>query len=135
MTLIRPRGRSILIAVTLVTLCAASAAAEQVFTITAYTSDARSCGKWADGYTSTMHRLKTGDRVVAVDPRVIPLYAWVHIEGLGWFRALDVGGAIKGRRIDVWHERHRDAIQFGKQRLKVRWQTTPPPEEELARSR
>ena len=120
MTLIRPRGRSILIAVTLVTLCAASAAAEQVFTITAYTSDARSCGKWADGYTSTMHRLKTGDRVVAVDPRVIPLYAWVHIEGLGWFRALDVGGAIKGRRIDVFYLSHSQARKWGKRWLNVK---------------
>lgn len=137
MSTIRTRGRSIAITLTLalVMLCSATASAARVYTITAYSSDARSCGKWADGYTATMHRLKTGDRVVAVDPKVIPLYAWVHIEGLGWYRALDVGGAIKGRRIDVWHERHRDAIQFGRQRLKVRWQMTPPPEHELARSR
>ena len=44
---------------------------------------------------------------VAVDPKVIPLGTRVYIPAYrpvngGWFRAADVGGAIKGRHIDVY---------------------------------
>ncbi len=39
--------------------------------------------------------------MVAVDPRVIPLYTYVYIPGYGPGRALDVGGAVKGSRLDL----------------------------------
>lgn len=44
---------------------------------------------------------------VAVDPKVIPLGTRIYIPAYrpvngGWFRAADVGGAIKGRHIDVY---------------------------------
>lgn len=39
--------------------------------------------------------------IIAVDPKIIPLYSIVEIEGLGMFIALDVGGLIKGNKIDV----------------------------------
>ena len=41
--------------------------------------------------------------VVAVDPRVIPLGAWVRVAGYATvFRAEDTGGLIVGRRVDIW---------------------------------
>lgn len=39
--------------------------------------------------------------IIAVDPKIIPLYSIVEIEGLGVFVALDTGGLIKGNKIDV----------------------------------
>jgi 3D (Asp-Asp-Asp) domain-containing protein len=47
-------------------------------------------------------------RSIAVDPRVIPLGSRVYIPAYrrdgygGWFVAQDTGGAINGRRIDVY---------------------------------
>ena len=40
--------------------------------------------------------------VIAVDPRVIPLYSEVYVEGYGDAVALDTGGAIKGNRVDLY---------------------------------
>jgi 3D (Asp-Asp-Asp) domain-containing protein len=41
---------------------------------------------------------------LAVDPAVIPLGTNVYIPGYGIGRAEDIGGAIKGRRIDLGFE-------------------------------
>lgn len=40
-------------------------------------------------------------KVCAVDPSVIPLGSRIYVEGLGEFRCLDTGGAIKGAKLDV----------------------------------
>ncbi len=40
-------------------------------------------------------------KVIAVDPRVIPLGTKVYVEGYGYAVAADTGGAIKGYKIDV----------------------------------
>ena len=40
-------------------------------------------------------------KVIAVDPKVIPLGSKVWVEGYGEAIAGDTGGAIKGNRIDV----------------------------------
>ena len=45
--------------------------------------------------------LKAERGIVAVDPRVIPLGARVHVEGYGEALAADIGSAIKGNRIDL----------------------------------
>jgi 3D (Asp-Asp-Asp) domain-containing protein len=53
------------------------------------------------GLTATGTPARWG--VVAVDPRVIPLGAWVRVAGYAAvFRAEDTGGLIVGRRVDIW---------------------------------
>lgn len=58
--------------------------------------------------------------IVAVDPKIIPLYSIVEIQGLGAFISLDVGGAVKGNRIDILFADKDQATEFGKQTLMAR---------------
>jgi len=57
--------------------------------------------------------------VVAVDPRVIPLGSRLYVEGYGYAKALDRGGAIKGNRIDVFLESNAEARRWGVRRVTV----------------
>jgi len=84
---------------------------------TAYDPGPRSCGRYADGYTSL--GLRAGYGVVAVDPSVIPLGKRLYIEGYGYAIAGDVGRAIKGLRIDLGFDTYREAINFGVRRVRV----------------
>jgi len=58
-------------------------------------------------------------RIIAVDPRVIPLGTKVHVEGYGEATALDTGGAIKGNRIDVLLPTDSQANAWGRKQVKV----------------
>jgi 3D (Asp-Asp-Asp) domain-containing protein len=60
-----------------------------------------------------------GRGTVAVDPRIIPMGSRLWIPGYGLARAKDTGGAIKGRRIDVWIPLCRDAVRWGRRRLLI----------------
>ena len=57
--------------------------------------------------------------VIAVDPNVIPLGTRVFIPGYGRAVAEDVGGAIKGHRIDVAFDSHEEALRFGRRDLEI----------------
>lgn len=83
----------------------------------AYTPGPESCGVYADGYTATGK--KAGYGIVAVDPRVIPLGTKLFIDGYGFAVAEDVGSAIKGNRIDLCYETVREALLFGRRKVKV----------------
>lgn len=77
-------------------------------------------GKTASGDYVGNSIYVNGYRVIATDPRVIPMYSIVEIEGLsGRFIALDTGGWIKGNKIDVLVESTNDAKAFGRKNLKV----------------
>ncbi|WP_342553592.1 ubiquitin-like domain-containing protein [Paenibacillus sp. FSL R7-0652] len=61
----------------------------------------------------------TEGRTIAVDPKVIPIGWWVYIEGLGFRRAEDTGGAIKGNKIDVYYDSVKHALNFGRKKGKT----------------
>jgi 3D (Asp-Asp-Asp) domain-containing protein len=99
------------------------------FEITAY--DAHSAqsinvSKWRDGRTA-LNRPAVSGYTIAVDPRIIPFDSFVYLPGIGWRVAEDVGGAIKGYRIDVLMETKKDAMKFGRQKLHALW-IAPQPE-------
>ena len=88
-------------------------------TLTAYTAGPASTGKSPGdpgyGVTSTGTKVTEG-RTIAVDPDVIPLGWWVYIEGLGFRRAEDTGGSVKGNKIDVYFNNEAYARKFGTKR-------------------
>ncbi|WP_044337008.1 3D domain-containing protein [Rossellomorea aquimaris] len=87
-------------------------------TATAYTAYCEGC----IGITKTgVDLIENPDaRVIAVDPSVIPLGSKVYVEGYGYARAEDTGGAIKGNRIDIYMEKEKDALKYGVQDVKVK---------------
>jgi len=85
---------------------------------TGYDPGPRSCGRYANGYTAI--GLRAGKGVVAVDPRVIPLGTRLYVDGYGECVAADVGGAIKGRRIDLGFDTYRQALSWGRRTVRVR---------------
>ena len=71
-------------------------------------------------HTATGIDLRVNPRVIAVDPSVIPLGSTVEVEGYGVFSAEDTGGAINGRKIDIFVSTYDEAIQFGIRNVRVR---------------
>lgn len=69
------------------------------------------------GYTATGMRAKRG--VVAVDPNVIPLGTRLYVEGYGFAVAGDTGGAIHGNIIDLCMDHNYEAVNYGRQGVKV----------------
>ncbi|MCY8386527.1 3D domain-containing protein [Bacillus inaquosorum] len=98
----------------------------QTFEASAYTAD---CPEGCSGITSTGLDVTgtiyhAGKRIIAVDPSVIALGSTVEIKQADGttFKAVasDVGGAIKGAKIDVLVANEADAVQFGRQSVQVR---------------
>lgn len=82
--------------------------------MTAYSSEEPGIGT----KTASGTRVTEG-RTIAVDPKVIPIGWWVYIEGLGFRRAEDTGGAIKGNKIDVYYDSVKHALNFGRKKGKT----------------
>ncbi|KXZ15174.1 peptidoglycan-binding protein [Bacillus nakamurai] len=59
-------------------------------------------------------------KVIAVDPKVIPLGSKVYVEGYGVATAADTGGAIKGNKIDVFIAKKSDANNWGVRTVNVK---------------
>lgn len=88
-------------------------------TLTAYTPAGGGKSPKSPGYGRTATGQKaTEGRTIAVDPKVIPLGWWVYIEGIGYRRAEDTGGAVKGSKVDVFFNSHAEAVSFGRKRGK-----------------
>lgn len=86
-------------------------------TLTAYSPAGGGKHPSSPGYgrTATGVKAKAG-HTIAVDPRVIPYGWWVFIDGVGYRRAEDTGGSIRGNKIDVFVSSESEAVQFGRKR-------------------
>ena len=84
---------------------------------TAYTANCRNCS----GITALGLNLKKNPKlkVISVDPRVIKLGTKVYVEGYGYAIAGDTGGAIRGKKIDIFVPSYKKAIQWGRRTVKV----------------
>src|SRR5699024_6283608 len=84
---------------------------------TAYTASCDGCS----GTTATGVDLNenSDEKVIAVDPDVIPLGSKVHVEGYGTATAADTGGDINGDRVDLFMADEGDANSFGRQNVEV----------------
>ena len=98
----------------------------------------QSCGKkeshpaygiTANGTSLKGHTLESA-RAIAVDPNVIKLGSKVYVEFLdeeykhldGFFTAVDTGGAIKGKKIDVFFgsgDVKDEVRQFGRRKARI----------------
>nr|WP_279665593.1 G5 and 3D domain-containing protein [Ectobacillus ponti] len=74
-------------------------------------------GTSAGGYN---YKANPNMKLIAVDPRLIPLGTKVWVEGYGYAVAGDTGGAIKGYRIDVLMPTEAQASAWGRKRVKIR---------------
>jgi len=60
--------------------------------------------------------------VIAADPAVLPLGSRVRLEHPGYsgeYVVADTGGAIRGRRIDIWTPSSGEAMRFGRRTVKL----------------
>jgi len=84
----------------------------------------------ASPYVATAYSLKgrtaSGRMVsrglIAADPSVLPLGSRVRLEHPGYtgeYLVADTGGAIRGRRIDIWTPSAREAMRFGRRTVKL----------------
>ena len=76
-----------------------------------------------DGVTAT-GTVPSRGRTIAVDPRQIPYGSRVYINETGPYIAEDTGGAIRGKRLDIYFgdgaEAYREAIEWGRREVEVR---------------
>ncbi len=94
------------------------AATELQVVATAYcASEAGNSDLTAAGYDITKN---PSMKLIAVDPKVIPLGTKVWVEGYGEAIAGDTGGKIKGNRIDVLMPSINQANQWGRKTVTVR---------------
>lgn len=57
---------------------------------------------------------------VAADTTIFPMGTVLYIPGYGWGRVEDRGSAIKGNRLDLFFDSHREALQWGRQQKQVK---------------
>lgn len=75
---------------------------------TAYTASGMQAVRKINGYST-----------VAVDPTIIPMGTKMYIEGYGLAIAADTGGAIKGKKIDVFFNTYSEACNWGVRSNKI----------------
>jgi 3D (Asp-Asp-Asp) domain-containing protein len=84
----------------------------------------------SDTYTATAYSLRgrtasgtaATQGIIAADPRVLPLGSRVRIDAgsySGEYVVADTGGAVRGKRIDIWTPSTRDAMRFGRRAVKL----------------
>lgn len=85
---------------------------------TAYSPYCGGCqGVSAGGYN---YKENPNMKLIAVDPRIIPLGTKVWVEGYGYAVGGDTGGAIKGYRIDVLMPTESQVDAWGRKQVKIK---------------
>lgn len=84
----------------------------------AFTANCSGCG----GKTAYGINLKENPdiKLIAVDPKVIPLGTKVWVEGYGIAIAGDTGGSIKGNKIDVFVKTKTIAYNWGRKKVEIK---------------
>lgn len=88
------------------------------FVITAYCTCRVCCGVYSGGNRTASGTVPTSNRTIAVDTNVIPFKTKVVINGQVYV-AEDRGGAIKGKRIDMFFMTHKEALRWGRRTMTV----------------
>lgn len=81
-------------------------------------------------YTATAYAFRgrtasgrpVGKGVIAADTRVLPMGTRVHVEAGNWtgiYTVADTGGAVRGRKIDIWVPTTGEAFRFGRRKVKL----------------
>jgi len=84
----------------------------------------------ARAYTATAYSLRgrtasgrpVARGLIAADLSVLPLGTRVRLEAGSWsgeYIVADTGGAVRGRKIDIWTPTTREAMQFGKRMVRL----------------
>ena len=84
--------------------------------VSAYCPREICCEDFADGTTASGHKIKPGDVFVAA-PHKYPFGTEMMIPGYADGKVVevkDIGGAIKGNRLDVFFATHQEALEFGR---------------------
>jgi 3D (Asp-Asp-Asp) domain-containing protein len=87
------------------------AAAPVMFSATAYSL-----------YGRTASGIHVRKGIIAADRRILPIGSRVRVESgsyTGEYEVCDTGGAIRGKRIDVWVPSTREAMKFGRRNVKL----------------
>ena len=110
--------------------------------VTAYCPCSKCCGSYSDGITASGHKISRGDRFVAAD-KTYPFGTEMLIAGYNNCEnknsenknsknknsknknsdvvgVLDRGGAIRGKRLDVFFNTHQEALEWGVRHLDVK---------------
>lgn len=90
--------------------------ASAVFVVTGY---ATGCDSLPGALTKSGKPPVVG-LTVAADPSVVPLGSVVYIDGIGERLVHDIGGAVRGRHLDVFMGSCVEARRFGRQQRQVR---------------
>ncbi|MGH9339156.1 MAG: 3D domain-containing protein [Acidobacteriota bacterium] len=104
---------------------------DNVFRPGAAASEAQAFPVFSQKFVATAYCLKgltfSGVRVaqgiVAADPAVLPIGSIIEVKAgkySGIYSVLDTGGAIKGKKIDIYIPSYDKAIQFGRRKVEVR---------------
>lgn len=88
------------------------------FVITAYCTCRICCGVYSGGNRTASGTVPTSNRTIAVDTSVIPFGTKVVINGQVYV-AEDRGGAIKGKRIDMFYMTHTEALRWGRRTVEI----------------
>ena len=84
----------------------------------------------AEHYTATAYAFRgrtasgraVGKGIIAADTKVLPLGTRVRLDAGNWsgvYTVADTGGAIRGRKIDVWVPTTNEACRFGRRKVKL----------------